>query len=239
MKFETPFTAVLVGFEEKDGTPMDLLAIGSHDLDKYSMTKWKDVLGEDMTCPLSDSLKYGFNVQPAVILFLEDEQSRIDKINDLKIRAGLSDEEMHVAKVTFPGDNAGGGGSTTFDFSSITDDVHFLRLRMTQGRDYHFLKSVGTALEHVWYIDFIYDWKDDWESGNMKKLIDNTLSSFACYWHGANGNLFRITGCWQTHYDFKSWSKVVCVNAKLEGAKPIVEKMEEAFMKSVESGKSY
>lgn len=233
---KTPFTAVLVGFDDNDGAPMDMLAIGSHDSEKYSMKKWKETVGQDIGCPMSDELTYESEKQPARVFVLDEDQSRCDKMNDYKKRAGFTDEEMTVTKITIP--DRTDETCSALDVSTM-GDIHFLRLKISGGRDYDFLKGCSTALENVWYIDFGNDWKGKWETGSMKRLLEQTMSSFACYWHGGEGNLFRMTGCWQYHYNFRTWSKVVCVNVKLEGSKPIFEKMEEAFMKTVESGKTY
>jgi hypothetical protein len=41
-----------------------------------------------------------------------------------------------------------------------------------------------------------------------------TLESegFACYWPGADGNIWRITKCLLDHYHVHVWSNVACIN---------------------------
>jgi hypothetical protein len=63
-------------------------------------------------------------------------------------------------------------------------------------------------------------------------LVQSRLAQkkgFVCYWHGSDGNLWRMTDCWQEHYDRPSWSQIACVSSKHADAKPILEKMEEQF----------
>ena len=52
---------------------------------------------------------------------------------------------------------------------------------------------------------------------------------FTCYWAG-RGELWRITGCWQTHYGGAFWSNVACANRRL--APSLLQTMETVFLET-------
>ena len=66
----------------------------------------------------------------------------------------------------------------------------------------------------------------------MKSAIDymNNIG-FTCYWPG-QGELWRITGCWQPHYDDSFWSNIACAHRKLAPA--LHERMETLFLKTID-----
>jgi hypothetical protein len=88
------------------------------------------------------------------------------------------------------------------------------------------------TMNRVRYLEFGFHWMGNWANENLKELVQSRLAQkkgFVCYWHGSDGNLWRMTDCWQEHYDRPSWSQIACVSSKHADAKPILEKMEEQF----------
>jgi hypothetical protein len=242
MTLSTPFTAVLIGTAEKDDTPMDLLVIGSHNPDKYKLSSWSDAVG-GIDCPKSGAIMYSPTIQTARLFVLEEDITRIIHSKLWKSQSGLTDADLKGESTRITKTPAKDGEMTLADWVKNripTGDIHYLRINAVGARDYEILTSGGTAaLDRVWYLEFFLDWKGGWDTGDFKGLLSGPLSSFACYWHGAQGSLWRITGCWQSHYGFKSWAKVVCVNSKIEAAKPIFDKMEESFAMTLKKDKVY
>ena len=71
---------------------------------------------------------------------------------------------------------------------------------------------------------------------HQKELFVDFLPSkgFICYWAGNDGNLlWRITNCWQNHYDTPTWANVACVNVKIPETKPLSQKMEQIFFETL------
>jgi hypothetical protein len=66
----------------------------------------------------------------------------------------------------------------------------------------------------------------------LKLAIDymNNIG-FTCYWPG-QGELWRITGCWQPHYDGSFWSNIACAHRQL--APVLHERMETLFLKTID-----
>ena len=66
----------------------------------------------------------------------------------------------------------------------------------------------------------------------LKSVIDymNDIG-FTCYWAGRS-ELWRITDCWQPHYDGSFWSNVACAHRQL--APVLLERMETLFLKTIE-----
>jgi len=245
MKLSNPFTALFVGFEAKDDTPMDLLAIGNHNPDKYSLSKWNEAWGGPHTCPKTPfPIDPRGNTEKAQIFVVDEDSKRYQKLMDIKKRVGFDnedDQDFIVSKTKISTHGRDSSEEMSLERWMKTNlsekgELHYLKLYAWGGRDYDVLKSGGKALRRIWYMEFFYDSKGEWEIGSMKGLIHEILDSFACYWHGANNNLWRITGCWQRHYAFSSWSKLVCVNAEIPEARPIFIQMEEAFTKTLEKG---
>jgi hypothetical protein len=244
MALTHPFTAVLLGLLPQDDTPMDLLAIGSHNHDKYNMNSWRDAVG-GVVCAKPGAIMIDTNIQPARLFVVEEDASRAIQAKEWKTKTGLTNDDLLGENTHITNAPNGNNQMTLTDWVQQripSGDIHYLRIAASGNRDYQILVSGGGAggvLNRIWYLEFSYDWKERWEAGSLKPLIHDTLSSFACYWHGAAGNLWRISGCWQNHYEFKTWSKVVCVNYKIEAAKPIYEKMEEAFARTLTKGLTF
>jgi hypothetical protein len=248
MKLTDPFTAVLIGVAKKDDTPMDLLALGSHNPDKYKVALWRTTIG-GADCSGPDGIAFETTPQQARLFVIEDNALMASQMKEYKNAVGLTDGEMRGDTTYITRFPQGDSAKTLTGWVQQTipqGDIHYMRLLVTRGRDYDILLSgagprggPGGVLERVWYVEFGLDWKDGWEDGSLKLIVTNALNSFACYWHGAGGNLWRISGCWHSHYDFKSWAKVVCVNTKIEAAKPFYEKMEHAFAETLKKDLSF
>jgi hypothetical protein len=77
-------------------------------------------------------------------------------------------------------------------------------------------------------------WGSDFKDGKrpLKSAIDfmNNIG-FTCYWPG-QGELWRITGCWQPHYDDSFWSNIACAHRQLAPA--LHERMETLFLKTID-----
>lgn len=81
------------------------------------------------------------------------------------------------------------------------------------------------------YLEFDYDWKGAWESQSMKDVIDKLdAAGHTCYWAGP-GKLWRLTGCWQEHYNYKTWSHLACAHRVL--APKLAERMEGVFKTTI------
>jgi hypothetical protein len=66
----------------------------------------------------------------------------------------------------------------------------------------------------------------------LKSVIDYMNGiGFTCYWAGRS-ELWRITDCWQPHYDGSFWSNVACAHRQL--APVLLERMETLFLKTIE-----
>jgi len=97
-----------------------------------------------------------------MVWFLDDDTSRRNKLTDIKNRAGLTDVELKIVKGKVPKRE----DHSTFAFGGSTD-VHYMRLRTTEGRDYDVLKTFASVLGQVWVIDFIYDFQGEWKTGGF------------------------------------------------------------------------
>lgn len=117
--------------------------------------------------------------------------------------------------------------STLIDFLSI--DV--------EGFDWEVLKGAPQLLQRVKYLEFEYNWRGLWQEQMLSDSITTLQdANFICYWTGDAGYLWRITGCWQSHYNHKFWSNVACVNTVL--AKDLGTVMEKRFQETIHAGSS-
>jgi len=233
MELSKPFIGLLIGSEDNDETPMDLLMIGSHDPIRYDMTMWRNAGGHNQGCPTpKHGITYARNIQEAKVYVVDKDISRYEELMVIKeSMGGFLDDDIPIFYTSI-----GGNGDETSSLKNWIPktigsnvDIHYSRIR--GGIDYEVMNgNEKILLQQVWFIDFFYDWKGGWAAGgSLQHIIDVTLHSFSCYWHGGQGNLWRITGCWQRHYSFQTYSKIVCVNTKIDEARPILLKMEEAF----------
>lgn len=101
------------------------------------------------------------------------------------------------------------GSNDIIDFISV--DV--------EGFDFDVILGGNETLRRTKYLEFEYNWKGPWrDDHSLSKAIDHLDRNlgFTCYWAGAFGWAWRITGCWLEYYDLKFWSNVACVHRKLD-----------------------
>ena len=79
-------------------------------------------------------------------------------------------------------------------------------------------------------------WNFRWGHYNLKDLIFRLKKKgFVCYFTGSSGEeMWRITDCWQDHYEKKYKASIGCVNANIPAAEPLLDKMEDMFLKTLE-----
>lgn len=83
------------------------------------------------------------------------------------------------------------------------------------------------TLARTRYVEFDYDWKGAWGKADLKSIIDGLDTiGHTCYWAG-NEKLWRVTGCWQEFYGYRSWSHLACSNRNL--APKLAGRMEKMF----------
>jgi len=98
------------------------------------------------------------------------------------------------------------------------------------------LEGGEVTLARTRYFEFDYEWKGQWEKTTLKpKIRAYDDLGFSCYWAG-NSKLWRIDGCWQDSYDFKSWSALACVNRNL--APDLAKQMDTVFTETLKAGKA-
>lgn len=112
--------------------------------------------------------------------------------------------------------------------------IHYLSIDV-EGYDFNVIKGAQKTLERVHYLEFEYNWVGPWAKQHLADAIDLFKSKdFVCYFPGINGNIWRITDCWQEFYAIHSWANVACVNYKIPEAAPLAEQMEMMFLKTLE-----
>jgi len=112
--------------------------------------------------------------------------------------------------------------------------IHILSIA-AEGSDYEILKGAAQNLGRIQYIDFGYHWNWRWGKYSFKDLIFRLKKKgFVCYFTGAGGlDMWRITDCWQDHYDIKFPAMIGCANANIPAAEPLLEKMENIFLETL------
>ncbi|CAJ1966249.1 unnamed protein product [Cylindrotheca closterium] len=237
----SPFKALFVDYLPNDSPmsdfPIDALYLGSHNTDdkKYDIGAWRQAAKVDPACKKPVTLSGKKNSAQSVVM-IKDEAA-FNSATRIKSDLGLTDDDMWLEHVNtesnamvrkfiaqkFPGD----------------EPIHYLKVN----GGYSFLASWFTTnnLSKAWYLEFTANWVGDWGSGDLGLLLKSLLpkSGFVCYWAGSDEKLWRITGCWQDHYAFKTWANVACVNSGKEETKPLLDKMEALFQKTLEAGNTY
>lgn len=115
------------------------------------------------------------------------------------------------------------------------DKVHYVSIDV-EGFDAKVLRGgMKTLRNHVQYVEFEYNWKGPWAETSLSSVLSSLERiGFTCYWPGTNGNIWRITGCWLEHYDIRFWSNVACVNENDKDAAPLLARMEELFLQTLQ-----
>ncbi len=231
MSLQETFTSVIAGIRDQDDVIMDLLQLVTHNTRKYDVEKWRHAVGiPNGHCPPKPVTFSGIP-QKARTFVLEPDIEKAIQAKKWKTKVNLNDSELHGETTRLTATPDSKVTSTFTKWASIViprGQIHFMRIG--SGNDYDILLSgAAGALNRVWYLEFEYDRDGAWKSQSLEVLIDDILRDFACYWQGANGNLWRISGCWQDHYDKHSHAYIACVNVVIDGVKPIYEKMEQVF----------
>jgi FkbM family methyltransferase len=105
-----------------------------------------------------------------------------------------------------------------------------------EGWDFEVLKGASKTLEQTAYVEFEYNWRGKWgeDQGNkplLKAVTFLKYLDFTCYWPGKDGELWKLTGCWDKDYGGLYWANVACVNRKL--SLDLAVRMEEHFLSTI------
>lgn len=101
--------------------------------------------------------------------------------------------------------------------------IHYLSIAVDDNA-YEVLQGASKTLSRVHYMDFSYHWFGDWgrKERSLKELIARLKKKgHLCYFHGNDDNLWRITDCWQDHYELHFFANIACVDAYLPAAQPL------------------
>ena len=121
--------------------------------------------------------------------------------------------------------DTGGGGAGHELVPVITVDELVMENRLsrvdmlsidTEGNDAKVLLGSIHTLPLVRFLEFEYHKAGHWGQSDLQ-LITELLDQhgFDCYWQGNQGQLWRLTGCWDdSYYSKRDWSNVACVKRK-------------------------
>jgi len=117
--------------------------------------------------------------------------------------------------------------------SLMTDQppIHYMSVT-AEGSDYDILRGTAQNLARIQYLDFGYNWNFRWNDKSLKDLIFRLKKKgFVCYWTGSDGlRMWRITDCWQDHYELRFVASIGCVNSNIPAAEPLLNRMEKIFL---------
>lgn len=120
-----------------------------------------------------------------------------------------------------------GGRRESIDYLSV--DV--------EGYDFDVLLGAKQTLRRIRYFEFEYNWKGSWAVQKLSHAVDLFKDhGFACYFMGTQNHIWRITDCWQDHYDLRFWSNVACVNLNDRVILPMAIHMETLFQETLKLG---
>lgn len=117
-----------------------------------------------------------------------------------------------------------------------TAPIHYMSAKVADN-DYEVLKGAARTLNRVQYLDLGYNWYGDWGTSDrsLKDLMFRLKKKgFACYWPGDSGNMWRITDCWQEHYELHFSANIACVNTNITAARPLADRMERMFQETLQ-----
>jgi FkbM family methyltransferase len=91
--------------------------------------------------------------------------------------------------------------------------IHVLSID-TEGNDARVIIGSINALPFVKYLEFEYHNVYHWKHSDLQDTIDLLdVMGFTCYWAGNNGQLWKLTNCWDNSYhELKGWSNIACCN---------------------------
>jgi Methyltransferase FkbM domain len=110
--------------------------------------------------------------------------------------------------------------------------IHYLSVTV-EDNAYEVLQGAAKTLRRVQYLDLTYHWFGDWgiKDRSLKDLITRLQKKgHVCYFHGDDENLWRITDCWQDHYELRFFANIACVNVNIPAAEPLAINMENVFL---------
>ena len=237
------FYAVSIGWNNND-VPIDMLAVGSRDTAKYDTKKWNDELSlpENSRLP-SVAIDAAASKRPAKFLVVDlNEDSGIQNIiSTFK----FSSDELFVEKsglLSFSKKVASQRPAVNGKVA-IDQPIHYLDIYSPDGLDAGILNAMGESLSQVRFLHFHYNKGGSWESNRLSKVMkllqDNGL---VCYFAGSkerDHDLWRITDCFMEHFDDRHWAGIACVNVQLPDVKPMAERMEEIFLKTLEKNQVF
>lgn len=229
----TPFQSLFIDYNPSDNLqsdfPMDALHFGSHN-SKYDIHAWTNAAKVDVACKQTVDTSEAQDQKARSVVMIKDAEN-MKTTQTIKQDLDLTDDEMLLTHINT--------GSNTvvrkFIGGTFSGNVPIHYLKVNGG--YNFLASWFSAkgLSKAWYLEFTIQWNEEWVTGDSGLLLKSLLpkSGFTCYWAGTNGNLWRITGCWQEHYSFKTWANVACVNTQIPETKSLFDTMEALFEKTL------
>jgi FkbM family methyltransferase len=112
-------------------------------------------------------------------------------------------------------------------FVQSTGPINILSIDV-EGFDFDVILGASSKiLDRVEYLEFEYNWMGSWGKQHLfdaVKLLDD--HDFTCYWAGVD-RLWRLTDCWLSYYDMRTWSNVACVHRS--AVPSLASKMETVF----------
>jgi hypothetical protein len=238
-KLTEKFFAVQVGCTKTKNYMMDAWAVGSHTVNHPAMAATGQTSG-GVQCKRPAVVGASTTGQPAQVVCLQEDPTIVADLNALSrvfLLTAKSFATVTAKMSNIPGAAVDGVPTSTLDktlaekFPDQTQPIHYLNIE-EPGMEAEILSGSTQTLDRVRYLEFGYHYLGNWANQNLKSLVESQLAQkygFVCYWHGSDSNLWRITDCWQAHYEYHSWSYIACVSSKHADAKPILDKMEEQF----------
>jgi FkbM family methyltransferase len=214
---------------------------------------YNTVFQEKRACPFSVDIDPSvFNPRPAQAFCVEAMSSTSEAVRHIfeeqhwdttihVIRAAVSSAR---GKAWFPrsyvGNEAMGlnqeGGDGYDLVPVITVDELVMKHRLsrvdmlsidTEGNDAKVLLGALHTLQLVRFLEFEYHHVGHWGQSDLQ-LIAELLDQygFDCYWQGNQGQLWRLTGCWDdSYYSKRDWSNIACIKRKEHKLHALMEAM--------------
>jgi len=236
------FYGVLVNVIDNE-VPLDTLAIGSRDK-TLDPTKWREERDGEGKLPF-EPVEISGASNPARVLVIDWEESSkpAKSLRDLKKSLGISDdllalttiEKKHISEENVFMNTVRDNAPKVNDSSSSNQPIHFLDIMCGHGCFSEILYSLQPMWKDVRYVHFEYDHGHD--EFRKPKMLSNVISDLkaaglVCYFAGKKEidyGLWRITDCFQDHYDHPHWSEIACVNVMQDEVKILASEMEKKF----------
>ena len=247
----TNFVGVIVGWSQKDDTPIDTLYIGSSpqemDYTKFESLKnqwYSKVPRSGCQQPvLKKEADVGTSkITKTQLLVVEQDPDRYSLLQQAKTAMNCGDDKCVV-------DNTNLGGSPPSTLTKImqtklglqdNQPIHYMNLIWSSANYGIIMKQIDApVLKNIRYLSFDYNWQNDWGDGStsllpvIKRLRENGL---VCYWSGSSETQYkfwRITDCWLDQYYNKQWSRIACVNVLHDDTKGLATQIEKKFLETI------